>query len=173
MPRLLTEGEIFLGGAVYDVEGYSWMDHEYSTSALTSDQVGWDWFSLQLNDGSELMVYQIRRQDSSIDPYSSGIWIAANNDITKLKKDEFTIKVNDYWLSKESGGNYPSSWSLEIKPLQLVLDLQPLVQDQELNFTYTYWEGAVRVTGVIMGVKVDGYGYVEMTGYAGTMAGEF
>ena len=173
MTRLLTVGEVQIGNRSFDVDGLSWMDHEFSTSALSSDQLGWDWFSIQFEDGSELMVFQIRKQDGSIDPYSSGTWISPDNQIIGLEKGDFSIENLDYWKSDRSGGNYPSRWILKIEKLNLRINIEPMVVDQEMDLTYTYWEGAVQVKGLKGEVQIDGFGYVEMTGYAGTMAGEF
>jgi predicted secreted hydrolase/threonine/homoserine/homoserine lactone efflux protein len=173
LTRLDSHGEITIGDAIHTVHGLSWMDHEFSTKALSSGQIGWDWFSIQFVDGSELMVFQIRKQDGSIDPFSSGTWIDPQGKSISLVREDFSIAVNDYWLSKKSGGNYPSAWNIQIDKLDLTLELEPLVQDQEMNLTYTYWEGAVRTQGYRNGIPISGFGYIELTGYAGTMAGEF
>lgn len=173
MTRLVSVGEISIGGNTYFVEGLSWMDHEFSTSALSLDQIGWDWFSIQLDNGSELMVFQIRRKDGSVDPYSSGTWISSDNQVVKLVKNDFSIEIMDHWKSDNSGGNYPSRWVINVEKINLHIELEPLVPDQEMNLTYTYWEGAVKVRGVNGEDQFNGFGYVELTGYAGTMAGEF
>ena len=173
MPRLLTEGEISIGNHTAQVGGLSWMDHEFSTSALSADQVGWDWFSVQLDDGSELMIYQFRRKDGSIDPYSSGTWIAADSKTVHLGKEDMSLEILDHWASDRSGANYPSGWIMKIPKLNIELEIIPLIVNQEMNLTYTYWEGAVRVKGTFEGRSLGGYGFVELTGYAGTMAGEF
>ena len=173
MTRLFTEGEIIIGNVIYQTSGLSWMDHEFSTSALTKEQIGWDWFSLQFDDGNELMLFQIRKQDGSIDLFSSGTWIADNDETVSLGRDDFFIQVLDHWKSNKSGGDYPSRWLLKVDNLKLELNLEPLISDQEMNLLYTYWEGAVRVTGKRNGLSVSGFGYVELTGYSGTMAGEF
>jgi predicted secreted hydrolase len=171
--RMLTSGQIRSGAQAVTVRGYSWMDHEFSTSALAPDQVGWDWFSIQLDDYTELMVFQIRKQDGSIDSFSSGAWIDRDGSVTLLQKDDFLIQVEDFWQSPSSGGDYPSRWKIRVPGLDLTLDLTPLVPDQEMDLTYRYWEGAVQIQGLREGEPVSGYGYVEMTGYAGSMMGEF
>jgi predicted secreted hydrolase/threonine/homoserine/homoserine lactone efflux protein len=172
-PRMETRGQVELGNSRFQVTGYSWMDHEFSTSALAPGQVGWDWFSIQLDDQTELMVFQIRRQDGSIDPFSSGAWIMEDGSTIPLTQEDFNIQVLEEWKSPASGGTYPSRWIITVPRLEIALELQPLVPDQEMDLTYRYWEGAVSIRGSRAGNPVDGFGFVEMTGYAGSMAGEF
>jgi predicted secreted hydrolase len=173
--RLETSGAVTVPGGSFEVSGLSWMDHEYSTSALSAGQVGWDWFSIQLEDGSELMAYQIRRADGSIDPYSKGTFIAPNGDTTLLRaaEDGFTIEVLDTWRSPRSGAEYPSRWRISVPAAGLTLELEPYLADQELDLSFIYWEGAVRASGARNGAPVAGWGYVEMTGYAASMEGQF
>ena len=166
--RLETSGTVRTERGSFDVEGLSWKDHEFSTSALSEGQVGWDWFSIQLDDGSELMFFQIRRADGSIDPFSSGTYINAEGGTTHLEREQFEIRVRDEWISPESGGVYPSAWAVNIPSLNLNLDIEPYFNAQEMDVSYFYWEGAVRVSG-----SLTGSGFVEMTGYAGSMEGEF
>jgi predicted secreted hydrolase len=173
LTRLKSSGMVQLKGESFQVSGESWMDHEYSTSALSQGQIGWDWFSIQLDDGSELMVYQIRREDGGIDAFSSGSWIAANGTVTRLGQEDFRIEVHDMWVSPRSGATYPSRWTISVPQLELRLSLEPLLPDQELSVSYAYWEGAVQVEGSRAGQQVAGHGYVEMTGYAGSMQGQF
>jgi predicted secreted hydrolase len=171
--RLRTTGFIQIPGESYRVSGLSWKDHEYSTSALSPGQVGWDWFSIQLDDGSELMVFQIRRADGSIDPFSSGTLVAPNGGVQALNRDEFTIQVADTWPSPNTGATYPARWTVSVPAMEITLNIEPYLRDQEMNVSYAYWEGAVGVTGVSGGQPVTGSGYVEMTGYAASMEGEF
>jgi predicted secreted hydrolase/threonine/homoserine/homoserine lactone efflux protein len=171
--RLASQGTLQIGEQTFQVQGTSWMDHEFSTSALSAGQVGWDWFSIQLKDGSELMVFQIRSKDGSIDPFSSGTWIAPDGSTHHLEKGDFEILVKDTWKSPTSGVVYPGRWIVRVPELDLELELRPLIADQELNLTYQYWEGAVDIRGKIAGEQVAGAGYVELTGYGRSMAGEF
>lgn len=171
--RLQTEGTVQAGGDQHPVSGLSWMDHEYSTSALSAGQVGWDWFALQLDDGSELMVFQIRREDGTVDPYSSGTFIAADGRTASLGREDFSIEVEDRWRSPVSGAEYPARWIIQVPGEELALEVEPYLSGQELNVSYNYWEGAVRVSGSRRGLPVSGSGYVELTGYAGSMGGEF
>jgi predicted secreted hydrolase len=172
-PRLATDGTIQTGGQQYTVSGLSWMDHEWSTSALSSDQVGWDWFSIQLVDGSELMVFQIRNANGEIDSYSSGTLIESDGSTRHLSKDNFIIDVLDTWTSPDTQANYPARWRIEIPAEGIKLEIEPYLTDQELNVSYNYWEGAVKASGWRAGQYLEGDGYVELTGYAGSMGGKF
>jgi predicted secreted hydrolase len=171
--RLETSGSLQTPRGNFRVSGLSWKDHEFSTSALSAGQVGWDWFSIQLNDGSELMVFQIRRSDGGVDPFSSGTWIDPKGELIHLERNDFEIKVEDSWTSPHSGAEYPSQWTLKVPRLDLNLEVAPLLADQEMNVSYDYWEGAVEVEGTGRGASISGSGYVELTGYAASMEGEF
>ncbi|MEX1071206.1 MAG: lipocalin-like domain-containing protein [Anaerolineales bacterium] len=171
--RLQTEGEIRIGDESFQVSGLSWKDHEYSTSALAPDQVGWDWFSIQLDDGYELMLYQIRRADGSVDPFSSGALIAPDGSPTQLSREDFVIESQDSWHSPHSGADYPMGWAISIPAVELEINLDPYLVDQELNLSFIYWEGAVQVSGQNNGEAVCGVGYVEMTGYSQPFDGDF
>jgi predicted secreted hydrolase len=171
--RLESEGLILVDGVEYEVAGLSWKDHEYSTSVLSPEQVGWDWFSMQLEDGSELMAYQIRRADGQLDPYSSGTVIRPDGSTRTLQAGDFSIQVEDTWVSPHSGARYPSRWVVSVPSESLRLEIMPVIEDQELNLTFIYWEGAVDIIGARAGIPISGSGYVEMTGYAGAFAGEF
>jgi predicted secreted hydrolase len=171
--RLDTSGRLIIANQVFAVKGMSWMDHEFSTSALSPGQVGWDWFSLQLNEGSDLMVFQIRRIDGSIDPFSSGTWVDSQGQTSQLSNQQFTLRAVDNWRSPNSGAEYSSEWLLEVPSLDLQLEIKPFLADQEMDVSYIYWEGAVKIEGTISGRQVSGIGYVELTGYAESMEGDF
>jgi predicted secreted hydrolase len=170
IPRLKTEGKIFLRSKEFPVQGISWMDHEFGSSQLREYQVGWDWFSIQLNNQFELMFYQIRHQNGKIDPYSSGTIIFPDGKYQHLPKKEFQIEVLDQWKSRKSGATYPSKWRVKVPDHRIELLLTPTVKDQELiakeSTRVTYWEGSVRVEGKYQGDTVKGLSYVELTGYA-------
>lgn len=170
---LQTTGSVNTPSGNYQVSGLSWKDHEFSTSALAAGQVGWDWFSIQLDGGGELMVFQLRNDDGSIDPFSSGTWIDQNGGTTPLNRDQFEIQVLDTWRSPNSGGEYPARWVLNIPSLDLNLQVEPYLADQEMDVSYTYWEGAVEVNGTMGGGPISGDGYVEMTGYTHSIEGAF
>lgn len=171
LTRLDTSGVVRLGEVKHPVDGLSWMDHEWSTSSLGDGQVGWDWFSLQLDDGSEVMLFQLRREDGGIDPYSSGALVSADGSTRPFDRDDFRIEVKDHWRSPRTDATYPSGWTIAIPGADLALEIQPLLADQELVLSHAYWEGAVRVEGKRAGRAVVGHGYVELTGYAGSMEG--
>ena len=176
LTRMPTRGTLSLGSATYAVEGESWMDHEFGTSFLEKEQTGWDWFSLQLEDGSDLMLFQLRRSDGSLDRHSSGTWISGNGESVALSGADFTLKPGETWQSKESGASYPVVWELEVPRQDMRLRLSTRVENQELRTErstgVTYWEGAVEVQGTRAGRPVRGRGYLEMTGYAGPAISE-
>ena len=163
--RLQTKGSLRIGENDFTVSGLSWLDREWSTSALAADQVGWDWFALQLDDGSDLMIYGLCLQDGTRDPASAGTFVDANGVTTHLAYDDVEIDVLEEWSSPE-GGHYPSRWLLRVPRFGLELDVTPTISDQELFTTVRYWEGAVDVTGEHDMKPVEGRGYVELTGYA-------
>jgi predicted secreted hydrolase len=171
--RLVSTGRIEIDGEQFFVDGLSWMDHEYSTSALSSGQIGWDWFSIQLDEGSELMLFQIRRADGSIDSYSSGTLIDPDGSTHSLGVQDFNIKSGRTWRSPNTGAEYPVQWEIYIPEYDLDLSLTPYMLDQEMDLSFTYWEGAVEVSGTYRGRRIQGRGFVEMTGYAASMEGEF
>ena len=168
--RLKTEGKIFLKKAEIPVRGMTWMDHEFGSSQLREYQEGWDWFSIQLDNGVDLMFYQIRHQDGKTDPYSSGTIIFPDGNHQHLPLKDFEIKFLDQWKSQKSGAIYPSKWRLKVPASRIELSLVPTVKDQELitqeSTRVTYWEGSVRVEGNYQGNPMKGMGYVELTGYA-------
>ncbi|UCC51806.1 MAG: hypothetical protein JSV68_22290 [Anaerolineaceae bacterium] len=161
-----TEGTVTIEGERFEVTGLSWKDHEYSTSALSPGSTGWDWFSLQLDDGTALMLFQIRRQDGSLEPTSSGSFIHADGSVQRLSKDDWQLEMLDKWTSPTSGAEYPVAWRLLIPKADLSLEGQALMPNQELNVSTTYWEGAVAFAGNHAGRSVEAQGYIEMTGYA-------
>ncbi|MBI3355574.1 MAG: carotenoid 1,2-hydratase [Nitrospirae bacterium] len=168
--RLATTGSLSINGERFDVNGTSWMDHEFGSADLGNDLVGWDWFSIQLADNSELMLYRMRRSNGSSDPASSGTVVSPDGHTRHLSVADIGIEATGAWTSPESKAVYPNKWRLAIPSLDLVLDLVPLLADQELRTSrsaqVTYWEGAVAVSGTKQGRSVKGQGYVELTGYA-------
>lgn len=166
LTRLQTRGKITLpSGETAELEGTSWFDREWSTSALAKNQIGWDWFALHLEDGREFMFYQIRRRDGTSDPTSKGVLVAQNGTSTTLTQTEVVLTPRGEWKSP-AGTQYPASWDISIPKEQLTFQLIPQVQNQELDVTVRYWEGSVRVQGEQAQKPISGYGYVEMTGYS-------
>ncbi len=165
LTRWVTAGSLQLGDDTFSVSGLSWLDREWSTSALGADQLGWDWFALQLSDGSDLMFYNLRKLDGSQDEHSAGTWIDGEGTSLHLDRDDVEITVTETWESPD-GGIYPSAWTLRAPGQGLDLRIRPVMADQELFTTVRYWEGAVDVEGHRHGAPIEGRGYVELTGYA-------
>ena len=140
---------------------------------LSAGLVGWDWFSLQLSDGSDLMLYQLRYADGRVGEFSSGTLIAPDGSTTPLSLEDFELEVNATWLSPHSEAEYPAAWTLRIPSAKLTLNITPRMADQEMLVSFVYWEGAVSVEGSYDGLAINGNGYVELTGYAGSLEGEF
>jgi len=162
--NLKTGGKIYIEGKEYTVSGNSWMDREWSTSALSEDQKGWDWFALQLDDSTEIMYYQMRKKDGSPDIFSKGVIVNKTGETDQLKKENVELIVTDNWKSS-SGVNYPSGWNLKIPSRNIDLNITPAVSDQLLNVSIKYWEGSVRIDGTKNDSKITGRGYAELTGY--------
>jgi predicted secreted hydrolase len=169
--RQQVSGSVTVRGERVPVTGLSWKDHEYSTSALSPGAVGWDWFSLQLDNGTGLMFFQIRRDDGTLEPASSGSFILADGAVRHLERADWELEVLDTWTSAASGAVYPAGWRIAIPAIGLELRGAPLMANQELNLTTVYWEGAVEFRGTLNGAPVTARGYIEMTGYAGSMDG--
>lgn len=166
LTRMATSGTVSAGGASYPVTGLSWMDREWSTSALEGAIVGWDWFALHLDSGDDLMFYRLRTADGGASPFTKGSLTRADGAVVQLAAADVQLTPLDSWRSPRSGAEYPSRWRLEAPGLGLSLTLEPYLRDQELPVSVVYWEGAVRVTGSQGGAPVGGSGYVELTGYA-------
>jgi predicted secreted hydrolase len=174
LTRMPTRGTLRVAGTDVPVQGSSWMDHEFGTSLLEPDQLGWDWFSLQFDDGSELMVFQLRRTDGSIDPHSSGTWVGPDGAATVLHAGQFTLSPSQPWRAS-SGARYPLEWQVAVPGERLTVTARAAVRDQELRTEgstgVTYWEGAIDIEGLRAGKPARGRGYLEMTGYTGTGLG--
>lgn len=166
LTRMPATGTVRIAGGSFPVSGLVWMDREWSTSSLGKDQVGWDWFALQLSDGREVMLYRLRRKDGSADPASSGTVVGPGGQSRRLTRGDFILEDLDRWPSPRSGAEYPSRWRLRIPSEDLDVEVRPLLADQELDVSFLYWEGAVGISGTRSGAPVTGRGYVELTGYA-------
>jgi predicted secreted hydrolase len=163
---MATEGTVTLpDGEAVPVEGLTWLDREWSTSALGPGQVGWDWFALHLDDGRDLMLYQLRQADGTKDPLSEGSLVAPDGAKTRLDAGEFELEPVETWESP-SGGAYPTRWRVRVPGAGLDLEVAATFDAQELDATIRYWEGAVDVSG-----SGSGVGFLEMTGYADGLDG--
>jgi len=164
LTRLAVSGDLVTGGDRRAVTGTAWMDHEWFTNQLDKEQTGWDWFSVQLDDQTELMLFQLRRPDGSIDSHSAGTYIDRQGLARHLTHDEFSLIPVSYWRSARSGANYPVDWNIRAPSIGIDLKLHATLENQELvseeSSGPTYWEGAVTYSGSATGV-----GYLEMTGY--------
>ena len=163
--RMQTEGLLKKDGESLVVSGLSWMDHEWSTSALDSGQTGWDWFSIQLSNGYELMYYQIRNADPELAPQTTGSLITPNGQKRDLGQGEVQLEVLEYWTSPHTGARYPLQWTLGIPSEELKVDVATVFDDQEMTVSVQYYEGALQVSGKFRDEAIDGNGYIEMTGY--------
>jgi predicted secreted hydrolase len=166
-----------LSQALIQVHGISWFDHEFGSNQLTPNQVGWDWFSLHLSDGQDLMIYFLRRKDGSMEPSSSGTLIKRSGEGSHLKLSDIQVEVLGYWKSPKSGGRYPSRWKIKVPSVRIEMEIGSLVPNQELltegSTGVIYWEGAVAGKGTSSGRPITSEGYVELTGYAGSLGGLF
>ncbi len=170
--RMKTTGWIDVKGRRSAVSGESWFDHEWATNQLTAEQAGWNWFSIQLSDGTELMLYQMRLKDGGIDPNSSGTFVDRDGASTHLARDDYKLTALEFWKSKATGANYPIKWRLEIPSLKIELLISTPLESQELVVKpIAYWEGAIRIDGTRGGTPVNGHGYMELTGYSGQLRG--
>jgi predicted secreted hydrolase len=162
--RLATRGTIELDGERHEVAGESWMDKEFGSNMLGSDQIGWVWFSLQLDDQRELMLYVLRRADGSID-WTSGTLVDRDGTATYLGRGDFSVNPSGSWESRATGARYPTHWAVSVPAKAIALEVEAKASAQE-NVSKAlpklfYWEGAVQVSG-----SASGRGFVELTGYA-------
>jgi predicted secreted hydrolase len=169
-PRLETSGEIIVNGKARAVRGESWFDHEWSSSQLGKGEVGWDWICLQWDDGSALMLYRMRLANGGVEPSSSGTWIAPDGAATHLRASDFQMTPTAFWKSKANGAQYPIGWRIALPAQRAEFLVKAALEDQELKLgAITYWEGAIDATGTRDGKPINGRGYLELTGYAGTL----
>jgi predicted secreted hydrolase len=165
LTRMPTRGTVRVRGERLAVEGIAWMDREWSTSALGPDLAGWDWFAIHLDDGRELMFYQLRRKDGAAAEWSGGVLVDARGGTRLLTRDEVRLETRGTWRSQRSGVAYPAGWRLTDLRSGLTLELEPRLADQELDVGTRYWEGAVQARGLEGGRSITGSGYVELVGY--------
>lgn len=165
--NMKTSGTLTVEGQPVKVHGKSWMDHEWGTMKLTYPQIGWDWFSVQLDNNHELMIYIIRNRDDIKKSHAGGSFVLPNGKTIPLKASDIQIKNLDYWHSDKTDADYPSSWDIRVKSLNLKLKVKPVAAEQELDLKpMPYWEGAVRISGTYKNKPVKGKGYVELVGYS-------
>ncbi len=170
--RLAARGSLAIGGRKLDVHGQAWFDHEFGTSQLPAGTIGWDWFSVQLDDGRDLMLYRLRDERGEPSEFSSGTLVDKEGRAIPLARSDFVIDALTSWRSPRTHASYPASWRVRVPAQDIDLQLVPLVPDCELDTTRStgviYWEGPIRVEG-----SATGRGYAELTGYAGSLGGRF
>jgi predicted secreted hydrolase len=173
LTRMPTRGRITVDGDTFEVEGDSWMDHEFGTSFLEPEQRGWDWFAIQLPDGRELMLYQLRRADGSRDPRSSGTLVDRAGRTTHLANADFTLARGAAQFTSKNGAVYPLEWNVSVPSQRIALTVTTPMPGQELSLEKStgiaYWEGLIDVSGTAGAAAVTGSGYLEMTGYHGSL----
>jgi len=170
LTRLAASGQLELNGQTLEVTGLAWMDHEFFTHQLESSQVGWDWLSLQLEDNTELMLFRIRRKDSSLDPFSAGTYVDAQGKFTHLRANDFILQpLGESWTSPVTHATYPIAWKIVIPKLEIELEAHTSLAAQEFagktKIAPSYWEGAIQLSGHRGKSPLEGVGYLEMTGY--------
>lgn len=163
--RMPTQGTVSAGGQDFAVSGASWLDREWSTSALGPDQSGWDWFALQLEDGRDLMFYRLRSKKGGMDSFSKGVLVETDGQARRLRWNDVELQPLGEWISPKTRDRYPAGWRLRLPAENLELTVTPKVADQEMRLTVRYWEGAVAVSGRASDRQVRGQGYLEMTRY--------
>lgn len=167
--RMSLEGDLNMEGKVEHFTGSAWMDREFGTWTATEKQKGWDWFSIQFADDTELMVYQLRDSKDAPSEFSSGVFVRADGEHEFLSRSDFSITPTGFWKSPGSGATYPSGWKILVPAFDIKATVTPTIQDQELDTRGTtmivYWEGACKVSAVKNGAAVPGSAYVELVGY--------
>lgn len=166
IPRIAVHGTLSRQGRPLAVKGLAWLDREWGSGGLGRGEAGWDWFALQLDDGTALMFYALRTGDGSRNPHSAGTWVESSGAAHGLASAAVDIEVTDHWTSAD-GVRYPAGWRIRVPSLALDVAVRPVLADQELRTTPRYFEGAVDVSGARAGRPLGGRGYVELVGYAG------
>ncbi|WP_419660395.1 hypothetical protein Dvar_07570 [Desulfosarcina variabilis str. Montpellier] len=168
--RLDATGHLTVSDKQYTTQGTAWMDHEFSSAPLAPGIAGWDWFSIQLDDQREIMLYLMRQTDGTMNPVSSGTIVLPSGQARHLKLEELQIKPIAYWTSPKSGARYPVKWRVSITCLAMDLTIEASLENQEMRTPQStdviYWEGSVKAKGTQGDATVSGAGYVELTGYA-------
>jgi predicted secreted hydrolase len=165
IPRVAVRGKLSRAGVSSEVQGLAWLDREWGSGSLGANEQGWDWFALQLQDGSSFMFYAMRNRDGTRDSHSAGTWVDSAGRVQALSTDQVMIDVSDHWVSPR-GGRYPSRWRVRVPAVGLDVEVRPVLANQELGTKPRYWEGAVDVSGAREGHSASGRGYVELVGYA-------
>ena len=166
--RLETSGVVSISGKAHPVSGMTWMDHQWGD--FTTAAIGWDWLSLNLDDGSDLMVSVVWEQAGHNHVATYGTYVPPDSSPVHLPGEDISLDATGSWASEATGAVYPMGWRLRVESLELDLELTPVMEDAEFDSTafvpIVYWEGAVAATGNRDRAPVAGKGFVEMVGYA-------
>lgn len=165
VPRLHARGTLAVDGEEFGVEGLAWMDREWGTSTLEPGIAGWDWFALNLSDGASLMFYRLRTRVGESSPFSGGTLLRSDGVEVALTADDVSLTAVDHWTSPATGSRYPTAWRLRLPREQLELEVRPYLDNQEINLSVRYWEGAVNGLGAGPKGRVSAQGYLELAGY--------
>ncbi len=169
--RMESQGTVTLDGVTTDVTGLSWMDHEFGTSALSGDALGWDWFAATLDNGAVLMFAEVRSASGQPQDIFEGTLRYADGRQIVIQPDDFTLTSTGQWTSPTTGIEYPAGWQVSFPAYAIDLTIEPLIPDQEMGLTFNYYEGATTIRGTMEGAAVSGRGYVELTGYGSSPGG--
>lgn len=170
--RMATTGTVTFDGETTAIDGLSWMDHEFGTSSLSGDVTGWDWFAVQLENGAALMFGEFHNAAGTNRRVYEGTLAYPSGEQVTLGSGSFELIATDTWTSPVTGNTYPFGWRVAFPAHDIELIVEPLIQDQEMEVAFQYYEGATRVEGTFEGEPVQGRGYVELTGY-GDAAGRY
>lgn len=166
-PRVAASGSVTVGSERMQVEGLAWFDREWSTSSLGKEQQGWDWLSVQFEDGSDFMFYRLRLRDGGVDDRSAGVWIDSQGIVESLDASSVEMIPTQWWISDRSGIRYPTSWKVHLPKKKIDLIVSPFLAGQEWRQPFHYWEGAVSVSGAQSNLnELKGSGYLELVGYS-------
>lgn len=170
--RMSASGTLQLGSEALHVTGDAWFDHQWGDFIAVGGG-GWDWFAVNLADGTDLTVSLVRDAAGAY-PLAYGTLVHPDGTTEHLDRDAFSVEVLGTWSSPRSGATYPAGWRIRVPAAALELTLRPTVADQELDTRLTtgviYWEGSQRVTATLGGAEVSGEAYVELTGYPASVA---
>lgn len=175
--RMKTEGRRVTASGTQVLHGITWFDQEFGSSQLSDRQEGWDWISLRLSNGADLMVYRLREEDGSITPQSSATIRYRNGAVEYIGASDWQMKPVEYWKSSETGARYPVEWNLLIPQKNINVTVRSRFPQQEMvlagALTAPYWEGVIRAEGQWGDGSVKGEGFLEMTGYVDSLSGSF
>jgi predicted secreted hydrolase len=155
-PFFKATGRVHIDNKPVEVHGQAWMDREWSSQPLASDQSGWDWLSLHLSSGEKLMLYRLRQTDGK--NYASGNWILPDGTSRQIASDDITMMPKNF--TAIANRKLPITWDIAIPTLALRIECVPLNAESWMGTSFPYWEGPISFAGSHKGV-----GYLEMTGY--------